>query len=342
MDSAGAAPLTGSTARGASGTSPSLRQGLVRADGRADPAAVKDAFESMLLAEILKPLQSSLRESGLFPSGAQGDIYASLWQSQLGDLLAADLDLLPGWNPAAAADPAAGAAAGSEAAAASTGDTFPTVGLSALGQAFLPAAEGTGIEAAAAVVFARKAAAGAARAREAAGAPASRSVAGGNAAQGAPPAHLVARTSAGAEHPLATRLAPFEAAIEDAARVTGVESNWLRAVILQESAGRANAVSRKGAAGLMQLMPATARSLGVRDVFEPAQNIMAGARYLRSLFDRYGDPKLALAAYNAGPGRVEAFGGVPPFRETRRYIDQVLGLKDTFDGLARGAVARER
>jgi soluble lytic murein transglycosylase-like protein len=134
-------------------------------------------------------------------------------------------------------------------------------------------------------------------------------------------------------HAPAAALEPFEHQIRAAARAAGVGANWLRAVILQESAGDPAAVSRRGAVGLMQLLPATAAALGVRDPFEPAQNVLGGARYLRTMLDRYGDPRLALAAYNAGPGRVEAYGGVPPFRETRAYVERVLALKQTFDRL---------
>jgi len=120
----------------------------------------------------------------------------------------------------------------------------------------------------------------------------------------------------------------YEHMIESAAARVRIEAQLLRAVIAVESGYNARAVSRAGARGLMQLMPDTARRYGVRNVFDPAQNIHGGARYLRYLLDRYGqDKELALAAYNAGEGAVERHGRkVPPFAETRLYVPRVLGI----------------
>ena len=117
----------------------------------------------------------------------------------------------------------------------------------------------------------------------------------------------------------------------------GLPPELLRAVIRQESAFDPYAVSRKGAQGLMQLMPATARRLGVKDVFDPAENVLGGVRLLRQLLDRYGgDARLALAAYNAGEGAVDRYGAVPPYPETRDYVDRIVGRSDTEDAAMSG------
>jgi soluble lytic murein transglycosylase-like protein len=118
----------------------------------------------------------------------------------------------------------------------------------------------------------------------------------------------------------------FEREITEAAQLSQVEPALLRAVIAVESNYNPRAVSKKGALGLMQLMPATARAYGVTNAWDAQQNIRGGAQHLRMLLNRFGNDKtLALAAYNAGMGAVLAYGGqVPPFAETRNYVPSVL------------------
>jgi soluble lytic murein transglycosylase-like protein len=117
---------------------------------------------------------------------------------------------------------------------------------------------------------------------------------------------------------------PYAAEIDAAAAKHGVDPALLRALIRQESNFNAGAVSPAGARGLTQLMPGTAAALGV-DPSDPAQAIEGGAKYLREQLDRFGnDPAKALAAYNAGPGAVQRFGGVPPYAETQNYVRKVM------------------
>jgi soluble lytic murein transglycosylase-like protein len=111
--------------------------------------------------------------------------------------------------------------------------------------------------------------------------------------------------------------------VENSARAHGVDPLLIHSVIQVESGYNTYAVSRKGAEGLMQLMPGTSRSLGVGNSFDPAQNIEAGVRYLKQLQELYKDDRLALAAYNAGPGAVDRYRRVPPYAETQSYIEQV-------------------
>ncbi|MDQ2858183.1 MAG: lytic transglycosylase domain-containing protein [Candidatus Eremiobacteraeota bacterium] len=117
----------------------------------------------------------------------------------------------------------------------------------------------------------------------------------------------------------------LQALVRRTAASEGVDAALLTAVVRAESGFDPRATSSAGAAGLMQLMPATAQALGVADPYDPAQNVRGGAAYLRELIDRFhGDTRLAVAAYNAGPGAVERYGGVPPFAETRAYVERVL------------------
>ena len=134
----------------------------------------------------------------------------------------------------------------------------------------------------------------------------------------------------------------FEGLIETTALGLKIESALIKAVIAVESGFNPTAVSRTGARGLMQLMPATARHYGVNDPFDPAQNIRAGARYLRDLMVRYeNDMELTLAAYNAGEKAVERHGRtIPPFAETRKYVPRVLALYRSLVGSPPTATAR--
>jgi soluble lytic murein transglycosylase-like protein len=121
--------------------------------------------------------------------------------------------------------------------------------------------------------------------------------------------------------------ADIDAAIDEAAKRHNVDPNLVRSVVKVESNFNPNAVSRKGAMGLMQLMPATARSLNVSNPFDPQQNVDAGVRHLRKLLDSYGgDVRLSLAAYNAGSGAVARSAGVPRFGETRNYVRRITQL----------------
>lgn len=116
----------------------------------------------------------------------------------------------------------------------------------------------------------------------------------------------------------------WEPLLEPIASKYGLEPRLLRAVLQAESGGDPRTVSPKGAIGLMQLMPATAKAMGVEDPFDPAQNLEGGARYLRFLLDTFGELELALAAYNAGPGAIRRYGGIPPYPETQHYVRRVL------------------
>ena len=126
---------------------------------------------------------------------------------------------------------------------------------------------------------------------------------------------------------------PSTPQINAAAASNGIDPALLKGLVSQESGFNPNARSGAGAVGLTQLMPGTAASLGVTNPLDPAQSLQGGAKYLREQLDRFGgDEKLALAAYNAGPGAVQKYGGVPPYAETQNYVTSVMGKAAAFRG----------
>jgi soluble lytic murein transglycosylase-like protein len=128
------------------------------------------------------------------------------------------------------------------------------------------------------------------------------------------------------------RIGSLESMIQEASDKHSVDANLLKAVIAVESGGHAQARSSRNAKGLMQLIDSTAADMGVKNVWDPRQNILGGARYLQSLISRFsGDLERALASYNAGPGAVEKHDGIPPYKETRTYVDKVLSYLRYFE-----------
>jgi soluble lytic murein transglycosylase-like protein len=117
----------------------------------------------------------------------------------------------------------------------------------------------------------------------------------------------------------------FDGIIREASQKYGVEERFVKCIIQQESAFDPNATSWVGAMGLMQLMPETARELGVKNAYDPHENVMGGVKYIKEQLDRFGgDKRKALAAYNAGPGAVMKHGGIPPYQETQNYVKNIM------------------
>ena len=136
---------------------------------------------------------------------------------------------------------------------------------------------------------------------------------------------VLSQTSQSSVNTLTSGRIDLDAIFEAAGLRYDLSPNLLKAVAKTESNFRLNATSHAGAMGIMQLMPGTARGLGVTDPWDPEQNIMGGAKYLRQMLDQFGDLSLALAAYNAVPGNVRKYDGIPPFNETQNYVRKVLG-----------------
>lgn len=119
--------------------------------------------------------------------------------------------------------------------------------------------------------------------------------------------------------------------IEEYANKNGLDSNFVKSVVRHESGFNANATSKCGAMGLMQLMPSTAKGLGVTNAYDAEQNIAGGTKYLKGLMDRFDNNKeLALAAYNAGPNAVKKYGGIPPYKETQNYVKCIMKTYDNY------------
>lgn len=127
----------------------------------------------------------------------------------------------------------------------------------------------------------------------------------------------------------------YDAAFLSAADANGLPAELLKAVAVAESRMNPDAVSPAGAKGLMQMIPSTARAMGVADIFSPTESIRGGSAYLAKQVEQFGSFEHALAAYNAGPGNVKKFNGIPPFAETRTYVARVMGLYAHFRDNAR-------
>lgn len=127
--------------------------------------------------------------------------------------------------------------------------------------------------------------------------------------------------------------ADIDGLIDQYSAKNGLDSSFVKAVIKQESGFQPKVTSHCGAMGLMQLMPATASSLGVNDAYDPEQNIAGGTKYLKGLLDRFGgDKSLALAAYNAGPNAVKKYNGIPPYKETQNYVKNIMSTYQKYNG----------
>lgn len=127
------------------------------------------------------------------------------------------------------------------------------------------------------------------------------------------------------------RLSNYDSVIDTAATTFGVDKSLIKSIIAAESAGKNEAVSKAGAKGLMQIMDGTANDLGIKNVFNPEENILGGTKYLKNMIDRFGDKEKAVAAYNAGPANIDKYGDIPPFPETQSYVNKVKNYLKIFE-----------
>ena len=128
---------------------------------------------------------------------------------------------------------------------------------------------------------------------------------------------------------LKAQMTDIDEIVETFSSKYNIDGDFINAIIKQESGFNPNATSKKGAMGLMQLMPSTAKSLGVINAYNPWENVEGGVKYLKGLLDRFNnDEKLALAAYNAGPNAVKKYGGIPPYKETQNYVNSIMSAYD--------------
>lgn len=126
---------------------------------------------------------------------------------------------------------------------------------------------------------------------------------------------------------LSNKAGDYDQYVNEAAQKYGVDAKFIKAIIQQESGFNPNATSWCGAMGMMQLMPETAKGLGVKNAYDPRENIMGGVKYIKQQLDQFGgDKEKALAAYNAGPGAVQKYGGIPPYRETQGYVKNIMSI----------------
>jgi soluble lytic murein transglycosylase-like protein len=293
---AGSAALRRDSAAGGAG---SRGTGETSEVARRTAKSIRD-FQALFLMEMMKPLTQELSgtaseetEDAGFGLSSGADVYSYFWGEALAQHLAVALPGLPGMT----------AVEGKKGETASAGlgaglPKMPGFGerLASLGIPALTALRAAGSASPDATAAAAPASVPAARTRGASALPE-------------------------AVHELAGKVG----------RLFSLPENLVRAVVSVESGGRADAVSGKGAVGLMQLMPGTAKEMGIKDPRDVWDNLVGGAKYLARQLERFGSLDQALAAYNAGPGAVEKHGGVPPYPETRDYVRRVLAAKASLD-----------